>query len=102
MNNNTNIVPLSETLSDKETFIEVYKYTLYKGKSSLITTFLMGFAAGCFVGIAYIGSIYITRGWPVTWPIGLKSLVFGVTFTLAITMIIFMGGSYLHLIVWCS
>lgn len=78
-----------ETLSNKDTFIEVYKYGLKKAQSSLMKTFLMGLAAGIFIGIGYIGSIYATRGLPDN---GVKSLVFGFVFTLAITMIIFMGG----------
>ncbi|WP_375317103.1 formate/nitrite transporter family protein [Spiroplasma endosymbiont of Virgichneumon dumeticola] len=52
----------------------------------------MGLAAGLFIGIGYIGAIYATRGWTSSIPVGIKNLVFGMVFTIAITMIIFMGG----------
>lgn len=81
-----------ETLTNIETFIEVYKYTLKKAASPLLKTFLMGLAAGLFIGIGYISAIYATRGWTTSLPIGIKNLVFGMVFTIAITMIIFMGG----------
>lgn len=81
-----------ETLSNEETFIAVYKYALKKSHSPLSRTFLMGLASGLFIGIAYIGSIYATRGWNQSLPIGIKSFIFAIVFTLAITMIIFMGG----------
>lgn len=78
-----------ETLTHKDTFVEVYKYALKKADSPLLKTFLMGLAAGIFIGIAYIGALYANRGMADT---GLKNVVFGLVFTLAITMIIFMGG----------
>lgn len=78
-----------ETLSNKDTFIAVYQYALKKGNSPLLKTFLMGLASGIFIGISYIASIYATRGLPDT---GIKNIIFGGVFTLAITMIIFIGG----------
>lgn len=78
-----------ETLTNKETFLAVYQYALKKADSTLLKTFLMGLAAGVFIGIAYIGSIYASRGLPDN---GIKNLIFGGVFTLAITMIVFMGG----------
>ncbi|MGL5268877.1 MAG: formate/nitrite transporter family protein [Spiroplasma sp.] len=78
-----------ETLSNIETFVAVYQYALKKGNSPFLKTFLMGLAAGVFIGIAYIGSIYASRGLADT---GIKNIVFGAVFTLAITMIVFIGG----------
>ncbi|TLF25777.1 MAG: formate/nitrite transporter family protein, partial [Spiroplasma sp. WSS] len=42
-----------------------------------------------FVGIAYIAAIFGSRGLSDN---GIKNLTFGFIFTLAITMIVFMGG----------
>lgn len=88
MNENENLAK-EQTLSNKETFITVYKYAIKKGQSPLSKTFLMGLASGLFIGIAYIAAIFATRGMADN---GLKNLVFGGVFTIAITMIIFMGG----------
>lgn len=79
-----------ETLSNVETYIAVYQYALKKAQSPLLKTFLMGIAAGLFIGIGYIGAIYGSRG--LSDINGIKNLTFGFIFTLAITMIIFMGG----------
>lgn len=81
-----------DALTNRDTFIEIYKYTLKKANSKLLKTFLLGLAAGIFIGIAYIVAIYATRGWNSTWPIGIKSLIFGMVFTLAIFLILFIGG----------
>lgn len=89
MGANVEKVNKEETLTSIETYIAVYKYALKKAQSPLLKTFLMGIAAGLFVGIAYIGAIYGSRGLVDN---GIKSLVFGFIFTLAITMIVFMGG----------
>lgn len=79
-----------ETLTNVETFIAVYRYALKKAASPLVKTFLMGVAAGLFIGIGYIGAIFGSRG--LSDANGIKNLIFGFIFTLAITMIIFMGG----------
>lgn len=78
-----------ETLTNKETFIAVYQYALKKADSPISKTFLMGLASGLFIGIAYIAAIYASRSLADT---GVKNLVFGGVFTVAITMIVFMGG----------
>lgn len=84
----TTVIP-EETRSNKETFVAVYEYALKKADSRLLKTFLMGLASGLFIGIAYIGALYANRGMTDN---GLKNLVFGGVFTIAITMIVFMGG----------
>lgn len=90
MNSNDNPKLGSEqSLSNKETFVAVYQYAIKKGQSPLLKTFLMGLASGLFIGIAYIAAIFANRGMEEN---GLKNVVFGLVFTLAITMIIFMGG----------
>lgn len=88
MTTNTRVIP-EETLSNEETFIAVYKFALKKANSRLLKTFLMGLASGLFIGIAYIGALYASRGLPDN---GIKNLIFGAVFTIAITMIVFMGG----------
>ncbi|MBE4703954.1 formate/nitrite transporter family protein [Spiroplasma platyhelix] len=84
-----NITIPEETRSNKETFVAVYQYALKKAESPLLKTFLMGLASGLFIGIAYIGALYANRGLPDN---GIKNLIFGGVFTIAITMIVFMGG----------
>ncbi|AGM26141.1 formate/nitrite transporter [Spiroplasma syrphidicola EA-1] len=82
----------SDHFTNEQTFTEIYKYTLKKAKNSFFKTFLMGLAAGLFIGFGYIASIMATRGDWSNLPVGLKSFVFGITFTVAIVMIIFLGG----------
>lgn len=89
MDSNIKNVNYEETLTNIETYIAVYKYALKKGQSPLLKTFLMGIASGIFIGIAYIGAIFGSRG---LYDNGIKNLIFGFIFTLAITMIVFMGG----------
>ncbi|WP_342260853.1 formate/nitrite transporter family protein [Spiroplasma endosymbiont of Notiophilus biguttatus] len=89
MNTSVENMNNEETLTSIETYIAVYKYALKKAQSPLLKTFLMGIAAGLFVGIAYIASIFGSRGLSDN---GIKNLTFGFIFTLAITMIVFMGG----------
>lgn len=87
---NTNINLVDDTRSNEETFVEVYKYALKKSKSKLSKTFLMGMASGLFIGISYIASIFATRGLDSTT--GIKNVLFGFVFIIAIVMIVFMGG----------
>ena len=82
----------NETLTNAETFIEVYNFTLKKAGSKLYKTFLLGFMAGIFVGIAYIGAIMGTIRWNIVMPLGLKRLVFAMIFTLAMFLVLFIGG----------
>ncbi len=89
MNTSVENMNNEETLTSIETYIAVYKYALKKAQSPLLKTFLMGIAAGLFVGIAYIAAIFGSRGLSDN---GIKNLTFGFIFTLAITMIVFMGG----------
>lgn len=89
MNTSVENINNEETLTSIETYIAVYKYALKKAESPLLKTFLMGIAAGLFVGIAYIAAIFGSRGLSDN---GIKNLTFGFIFTLAITMIVFMGG----------
>ena len=89
MNTTVENINNEETLTSIETYIAVYKYALKKAESPLLKTFLMGIAAGLFVGIAYIAAIFGSRGLSDN---GIKNLTFGFIFTLAITMIVFMGG----------
>lgn len=89
MGSNIKNVNREETLTNIETYIAVYQYVLKKAQSPLLITFLMGIASGLFIGIAYIGAIFGSRG---LIDNGIKSLTFGFIFTLAITMIVFMGG----------
>lgn len=78
-----------ETRSPLDTFIEVYKTSIKKAKAPLLKTFLLGVAAGSFIGIAYIASIWATRNMQGA---GMYNVIFGLVFLVAITMIIFMGG----------
>lgn len=80
-----------ETLTNVETFIKVYQFTLKKAQSRLSKTFLLGVMAGIFVGIAYIGAIMGTSVWPPQWD-GLKRIVFALIFTLAMFLVLFIGG----------
>ncbi|WP_342272981.1 formate/nitrite transporter family protein [Spiroplasma endosymbiont of Acasis viretata] len=89
MNTSVENINNEETLTSIETYIAVYKYALKKAESPLLKTFLMGIASGLFVGIAYIAAIFGSRGLSDK---GIKNLTFGFIFTLAITMIVFMGG----------
>ncbi|WP_425380982.1 formate/nitrite transporter family protein [Spiroplasma endosymbiont of Polydrusus pterygomalis] len=89
MGSNIENINYGETLTNIETYIAVYKYALKKAQSPLLKTFLMGIASGLFIGIAYIGAIFGSRG---LMDNGIKNLTFGFIFTLAITMIVFMGG----------
>ncbi|WP_338954979.1 formate/nitrite transporter family protein [Spiroplasma endosymbiont of Polydrusus cervinus] len=82
----------SDSYSNEDSFINIYKYALKKGSSPFYKTFLMGLAAGLFIGFGYIAAITATKGDWNNIPIGLKSLVFGLVFTVAITMIVFLGG----------
>ncbi len=89
MDSNIENINYEETLTNIETYIAVYKYALKKAQTPLLKTFLMGITAGLFIGIAYIGAIFGSRG---LMDNGIKNLTFGFIFTLAITMIVFMGG----------
>lgn len=78
-----------ETLSNKDTFVAVYQAMINKAKNPMLKTFLMGLASGIFIGITYIAAIYATRGIEKN---GIYSILFGISFLLAINMIVFMGG----------
>ncbi|WP_425378140.1 formate/nitrite transporter family protein [Spiroplasma endosymbiont of Polydrusus pterygomalis] len=82
----------SDSYSNEDSFVNIYKYALKKGNGPFYKTFLMGLAAGLFIGFGYIAAITATKGDWNNIPIGLKSLVFGLVFTVAITMIVFLGG----------
>lgn len=78
-----------ETRNHLDTFIEVYKISVKKAQNPLLKTFLLGIAAGAFIGLAYIASIWATRNMQEQ---GMYNVIFGLVFLVAITMIIFMGG----------
>ncbi|WP_342255857.1 formate/nitrite transporter family protein [Spiroplasma endosymbiont of Poecilobothrus nobilitatus] len=82
----------SDSYSNEDSFVNIYKYALKKGNSPFYKTFLMGLAAGLFIGFGYIAAITAIKGNWDNIPIGLKSLVLGLVFTVAITMIVFLGG----------
>ncbi|WP_374696775.1 formate/nitrite transporter family protein [Spiroplasma endosymbiont of Polydrusus formosus] len=82
----------SDSYSNEDSFVNIYKYALKKVNSPFYKTFLMGLAAGLFIGFGYIAAITATKGDWNNITIGLKSLVFGLVFTVAITMIVFLGG----------
>lgn len=92
INKKKEIINNSDSYSNEDSFVNIYNYALKKGNSPFFKTFLMGLAAGLFIGLGYIASIMAIRGNWNNIPIGLKNLVFSIIFTVAITMIIFIGG----------
>lgn len=92
INKNINSQINIDTFTNDSCFIAVCRYALNKGNSSLCKTFLMGIASGLFIGIAYIAALMGTRGNWKNFPVGIKNFVFAIIFTVAIIMIIFMGG----------
>lgn len=92
---------IKDHISHEETFVEVYKYAESRLKDRHSKTFLFGFMAGFFVGLAYILVINAISGFIIREedgtlstivPIGIIALITGLTFIPAMLMIIFIGG----------
>lgn len=99
----SNAVLIKDHISHEETFVEVFEYAFQKLRDPWYKTFLFGIMAGFFVAIAYVIVIVALSGFiikdsngnlkPNGMPSGVIALITGLTFTPAILMVIFIGGT---------
>lgn len=96
-------VLIKDHLSHEDTFVEVFSYGTHKLHERWYKTLLFGLMAGFFIGVTYIIVIIALSGFivkdenekltSISLPSGIIALITGLTFTPAILMIIFIGGS---------